>query len=103
MFSLVKIAVIAFLATIAAYMIYDMVEGPVPVVIGKGQATAKSQTSDKIETVATRQLRKGDIIYWQVRTPDGGWLDCEKDCAETYRVQILDYLEALQEDKTIGR
>lgn len=98
MFSIVKLAVVTLIAVVAAYMAYDALEGPEPVVIGNGKATSKSHFSDKVATAATRQLQRGSVTYWQVRTPGGAWLDCSGDCAETYRREILDYWETRDEE-----
>jgi len=102
LFKVVKIIVLAVIAGVAAFMIYDYLEGPVPVVIAKKQQTATSQISKKVVPISTRQLRRGEITYWEVRTPGGAWLDCAGDCAETYRREILDHWETRDEDAPGG-
>jgi len=30
-------------------------------------------------------------VGWQVKTPGGSWLDCERSCSETLRVNTVDF------------
>lgn len=103
LFTVIKILVIAAIAATAALLIYDAFEGPAPIVIGTGKTVARSRYSDAHVEAATRHLERRGRTYWEVRTPDGTWLNCEGDCAETYRRQVLDFWENLQEDKAGGR
>jgi hypothetical protein len=49
---------------------------------GNGEAVAK-----------VRLVQEGSIRYWQVRLPGGFWDSCDGDCAEAYRLKLLDFWE----------
>ena len=79
-------------------MFYDVFHGPKPDVIARGEVTVKSSRSNKVVTAATRQLRRGSQIYWEVGVRGGVWIDCAGDCAEAYRREVLDFWETQDEE-----
>jgi len=104
MFSIIKPAFLIAFAAIAGYMLYDAFEGPKPVVVGHGKVISKSEYSEKSVERPTRQIARGTLNYWEVETPEGLWLDCAGDCAETYRRELLDFWETRsREDAGRGR
>lgn len=38
----------------------------------------------------TREVRRGDLLFWEVELPNKSWVDCEKDCADALRKSSLD-------------
>ncbi len=100
MFSIPKLLFFTVFAAIAGYMLYDTFEGPEATVVGHGKVVAKSQYSKKTVERPTRKMARGSLQYWQVKTPEALWIDCAKDCAETYRREVLDYWEARKQEET---
>jgi len=98
MFSILKLAFLIVFAALAAYMLYDAFEGPEPVVVGHGKVISKSELSKKSVERPTRQIARGELTHWEVETPEGMWLDCAGDCAETYRREVLDFWEARSQE-----
>ena len=98
MFSSVKILFLVGVTALAGFMLYDAFKGPEPVIIGHGKIVTKSNSSSKPVERPTRQVSRGTLNYWQVQSLDGGWIDCGKDCAETYRRKVLDYWDTRSED-----
>lgn len=90
---MVKTTFFVVFTIMAGYMLYDAFQGPEAVVIGHGKAISKSDFSKKSVERPTRQMARGSLKYWEVQTPEGLWLDCAKDCAETYRREVLDFWE----------
>lgn len=83
---------------LGGWMLYDAGHGPEAVVTGQGSVTVKSRYSDKSVVRPVRQLRRGDLVYEEVQSADGGWIDCAGDCAEAYRRKVLEYRETQQEE-----
>ncbi len=38
----------------------------------------------------TREIRRGDLRFWEVELPDKSWVDCATDCADALRKGALD-------------
>ncbi len=100
MFSISKLVFFLAFAAIAGFMLYDAFEGPEAMVVGHGTVVSKSQYSQKSVSRPTRQMVRGSLQYWEVETPQGLWIDCAKDCAETYRREVLDYWEARKQEES---
>jgi hypothetical protein len=100
MFSPFKLMFLIAFAVIAGYMLYDAFEGPEAMVVSHGKVVSRSEFSRKSVERPTRQMARGSVKYWQVKTPEGLWIDCAKDCAETYRREVLDYWEARKQEET---
>ena len=103
MLIILKIILLAAVATMAGYFLtdmYDEFQNPEPTIIGHGSVVAKSNYSDKLAVRAKRQIVRKNVTYWQVETPGGVWLDCAGDCAETYRREVLDFWETQSEGGT---
>lgn len=92
------ILLVAAALLLGGWMLYESIYGPEAVVTGQGSVTITSRYSDKTVTRPTRQLRRGDLAYEEVQSPDGGWVDCAGDCAEAYRRKVLEYWETQQEE-----
>ena len=49
--------------------------------------------SDWGNATITAPVRRGRLGY-EVRLPGGNWIDCRRDCAETLRVETIDFWES---------
>ena len=38
----------------------------------------------------SREVRRGNLLFWEVELPDKTWIDCEKNCADALRKGFLD-------------
>ena len=48
----------------------------------------------------TRQVQRGDLLFWEVELPNKSWVDCSSDCADALRKGELD--EDEEEEETIA-
>jgi hypothetical protein len=88
------------MAGILAYGLYLQFKHPRRVT-GYGQVTAKSRHSPgKTVTLRTRDVEGSGTTFKEVELPNGTWIDCAADCAETVRREHLDIWETKRE---VGR
>ena len=87
----------AVMAGILAYAFYLQWKHPRRVT-GHGQVTAQSRyTPGKSVTLRTRDLVGAGTTFKEVELPNGTWIDCAGDCAETVRREHLDFWETKRE------
>jgi hypothetical protein len=61
--------------------------------------TAKSRyTPGKTVTLRTRDVAAAGTTFHEVELPNGTWIDCGADCAETVRREHLDLWETKREE-----
>lgn len=86
------------MATLLAAGLYLQFKDPRRVT-GTGQVTAKSRyTPGKLLTARTRDLAGSGTTFREVELPNGTWIDCRADCAETLRREHLDFWETKREE-----
>jgi hypothetical protein len=72
-------------------------------VVGSDTAAAGRKSRDEVPNIAVAESRFGHGIVtgavrpgrfgYEVQTPGGNWLACARSCAETLRVETVDFWE----------
>lgn len=78
--------------------------------VSTAEAGRRSYDNNVPYVVAESRFGNGTIIGpvrrtrlgYQVRTPGGSWLDCQRSCAETLRVNTVDFWQNAQGAGTNG-
>ena len=67
-------------------------------VLQHGSVYSESRYGNGNAIAPIRLVQDGRFKYWQVQLPGGFWDRCKSDCSETYRTNLLDFWETIDED-----
>lgn len=59
-------------------------------IVSYGLVKARSHHNNGELVARTRQVRRGDLLFWEVELPDQSWVDCKKDCVDVLRKRAID-------------
>lgn len=59
-------------------------------IVSYGLVKATSHHNNGELVARTRQVRRGDLLFWEVELPDQFWVDCKKDCVDVLRKRAID-------------